>query len=210
MARRINAARAAASAAERILGATLSEAERVGWPGVRLHRVAAALGLPLAEIYRHYRDADDIAEAWLSRADRAMLAAAAAPGFARRTPRERLERTLLAWLAALAPHRRVARDMLLGKLYPGHPHHLVALVFRLSRTVQWWREAARLDAPPPRRQVEEIGLTWIFAGTVALWAADASADHQATRAFLARALGAADGAMARWPTAALRGERRPA
>jgi hypothetical protein len=99
----------------------------------------------------------------------------------------------------LAPHRRVARDMLLGKLYPGHPHHVLALVFRLSRTVQWWREAARLDAPPPRQQVEEIGLTWIFAATVAVWAADGSPDQKATRAFLARALGAADGAMARWP-----------
>jgi hypothetical protein len=118
----------------------------------------------------------------------------------RRTPRERLERALLAWLDALAPHRPVTRDMLLGKLYPGHPHHLLALVFRLSRTVQWWREAARLDAPPPQRQIEEIGLTWIFAATVAFWAADSSADQKATRVFLARALDAADRLMARLPT----------
>lgn len=192
----------AADLAERILAASLAEAERVGWPALRLSHVAAELGVPLTEIYRHYRDADAIAEAWLAKADRAMLGAAAVPGLARRPPRERLERTLLAWLAALAPHRRVTRDILLGKLYPGHPHHLLALVFRLSRTVQWWREAAHLDAPPPRRQVEEIGLTWIFAATVACWTADASPDQTATRVFLDRALAGADALMARWPRAA--------
>lgn len=191
--------KSAADVAERILAASLAEAERAGWSALRLNRVASALGMPLTEIYRHYRDADAIAEAWLAKADRAMLAAASVPGLARRPPHERLARTLLAWLEVLAPHRRVTRDMLLGKLYPGHPHHLLALVFRLSRSVQWWREAAHLDAPPPRRQVEEIGLTWIFAATVACWAVDASPDRTATRVFVDRALSAADALMARWP-----------
>lgn len=212
MARRQNAATArTVDPAERILDACLAEAARGGWAGLRLNRVADALGLPLVEVYRHYRDADAVAEAWLSRADRAMLAAASAPGFARRTPRDRLERTLFAWLSALAPHRKVARDVLLGKLYPGHPHHLLALVFRLSRTVQWWREAARLDAPPPQRQAEEIGLTAIFAATLACWAADPSPDQAATRALLGRALDAGGAVMARAGNLRQRsGERRAA
>jgi AcrR family transcriptional regulator len=170
----------------------MAEAGRAGWDALRLHRVASRLGLSLADIYTHYRDADAIAEAWLSIADRAMLMASATPGLARRPPRDRLERTLIAWLDALADHRAVTAQMLLGKLYPGHPHHLVALVFRLSRTVQWWREAAGLDSGPPRRQVEEIALTWLFAATVACWAADRSAEQRVTRTFLRRALGAAD------------------
>jgi hypothetical protein len=87
--------------------------------------------------------------------------------------------------------------MLLGKLYPGHPHHLAALVFRLSRTVQWWREAAGLDAPPPRRQIEEVALTSLFVATVACWAADGSPGQRATRAFVARSLDAADGVAGR-------------
>lgn len=178
--------------ADAILHAALAEAGRVGWDGLRLHRVAARLGVPLSALYQHYRDADAIAEAWLSVADRAMLAAAATPGLARRPVPHRLERTFLAWLDALAEHRPVTAQMLLGKLYPGHPHHLLALVFRLSRTVQWWREAAGLDAGPPRRQAEEVALTWLFAATVACWATDRSAEQRVTRLFLARALAAAD------------------
>lgn len=192
MARRPPVRRRAPVDAQAILDAALAEAEAGGWAAMRLHRVAAALAIPLAELYRHYRDADAIAEAWLSVADRAMLAAADVPGLARRPPRDRLERTLLAWLDALAAHRGITAQMLLGKLYPGHPHHLGALVLRLSRTVQWWREAAGLNASPPRRQVEEVALTALFVATVARWAADRSPGQKATRAFLARSLAAAD------------------
>jgi len=197
MAKRSSARRRRSVDAEAILDATLVEAEASGWAGLRLHRVAATLGISLAELYLHYRDADAIAEAWLSVADQAMLAAASTSGLARRPPRDRLERTLLAWLDALADHRAVTAQMLLGKLYPGHPHHLAALVFRLSRTVQWWREAAGLDAPPPRRQIEEVALTSLFVAAVTCWAADRSPEQTATRAFVARALGAADGLAAR-------------
>jgi len=192
MARRSSSRRRPPADAEAILHEALAEADRVGWDGLRLHRVAARLGLPLSDLYRHYRDGDAIADAWLSRADRAMLSAAAVPGLARRQPRDRLERTLLAWLDALAEHRAVTAQMLLGKLYLGHPHHLAGLVFRLSRTVQWWREAAGLDAGPPRRQIEEIALTALFAATVACWGADRSPGQAVTRTFLTRALGAAD------------------
>jgi AcrR family transcriptional regulator len=197
MAKRNSARRRAPVDAAAILDAALTEAEASGWAGLRLHRVATTLGISLAELYKHYRDADAVAEAWLSVADRAMLAAASAPGLTRHPPRDRLERTLLAWLDALADHRAVTAQMLLGKLYPGHPHHLAALVFRLSRTVQWWREAAGLDAPPPRRQIEEVALTSLFVATVACWAADGSPGQRATRAFVARSLDAADGVAGR-------------
>ncbi len=188
-----------ADAAGRILHAVLEDAEAVGWHALRLHRVAEALGLSLNEIYRHYRDADAAAEAWLSVADRAMLAASAVPGFARRPARDRLERTLLAWLDALAPYPRATRDLLLGKLYPGHPHHAAALVFRLSRTVQWWREAAHLDAPPPRRQIEEMALTTLFVAAVARWASDRSTGRERTRLWVAASLRVADALAARLP-----------
>lgn len=185
------------SLAERIVETALDEAERTGWPSLRLHRVAARLELSLSELYRHFVDADAIAEAWLSRADRAMLARRGR-AFARRAPAVRLEETLLAWLDALSRHRAVTRSILLDKLYPGHPHHLAALVFRLSRTVQWWREASLLDGGPPRRQIEEIALTWLFVATIGVWANDASPGQQATRRFLKGALGAANTLVARF------------
>lgn len=192
MARRSSGRRHLPVDSSAILAAALAEADAVGWGALRLHRVAARLGIPLVELYRHYRDADALAEAWLSVADRAMLAASGVPGLARRPVPDRLERTLLAWLDALAEHRGTTAQILLGKLYPGHPHHLAALVFRLSRTVQWWREAVGLDAGPPRRQIEEVALTALFVATVTCWAADRSAGLAVTRGVLARSLRAAD------------------
>ena len=109
--------------------------------------------------------------------------------------REGVETALFLFAAAsgtAVAQGAVTAQMLLGKLYPGHPHHLAALVFRLSRTVQWWREAAGLDAGPPRRQIEEVALTTLFVATVTCWAADRSPDQKATRAFLGRSLVAAD------------------
>ena len=176
-----------ADLAAAIMALALEQAERVGWDGVRLFDVAAALDISLADVYRHYRDADAIAEAWLAKADRAMLAPVDS-GFGGLPASHRIEQALLRWLDALAPHRTVTRQILVGKLYPGHPHFVTALIFRLSRTVQWLREAALLPGGPPRRQIEEIALTWLFVATVAVWAADGSQGQQRTRRFLANRL----------------------
>jgi AcrR family transcriptional regulator len=182
--------------AQAIMALALEQAERVGWDGVRLFDVAAALDIALADIYRHYRDADAIAEAWLAKADRAMLAPAE-PAFADLPPAQRIERVMLRWLDSLAPHRTVTRQILVGKLYPGHPHFVAALIVRLSRTVQWVREAALLRGGPPRRQLEEIALTWLFVATVAVWAVDGSEGQRNTRRFLANRLRDA-GRVQRW------------
>jgi AcrR family transcriptional regulator len=173
--------------AQAIMAVALEQAARVGWEGLRLFDVAAALDISLADIYRHYRDADAIAEAWLAKADRAMLAPQE-NGFAALEPPQRIERVILRWLDTLAPHRGVARQVLVGKLYPGHPHFVAALVVRLSRTVQWVREAALLRGGPPMRQLEEIALTWLFVATVAVWSMDRSDGQQTTRRFLAARL----------------------
>jgi ubiquinone biosynthesis protein COQ9 len=185
-----------ASLPELIVAAALDEAERGGWPSVRLNRVAARLGVTLPDVYEHFRDCEAIGDAWLAVGDRAMLDLGGR-SYLTLPAASRIERAILAWLDALAGRRLVTRQILLGKLYPGHPHHLIALILRLSRTVQWLREAARLDAPPPQRQIEEIGLTWLFAATVAVWAVDASPDQAMTRRFLTRRLAQADWLMGR-------------
>ncbi len=186
----------------RIVEAALDLAEEVGWEGVRLRRVAERLGVPAAELRLHFRDLDAVADAWLVRADAAMLAPPDA-GFAGLPARERLFRVIMRWLDALAGHRHVTGEMLAAKLYPVHVHHNVALVFWVSRTVQWIREAALLDAGGRRRQVEEIGLTGLFVATLYRWVRDESPGQLRTREFLARRLERADGVMARlWPPAA--------
>ncbi len=179
----------------RIVDATLDLAEETGWDGLRLRRVAERLGVPLAEVLIHYRDLDAVADAWFQRAGSAMLESAP-EGFATRPARERLHLMMMRWFDALAPHREVTGQMLAAKLYPSHPHHWVPLVFNLSRSIHWLREAALLDAVGRRRQMEELGLTWLFLRTLAVWLRDETPNRERTRARLARRLADADRAMA--------------
>ncbi len=179
----------------RILETALDLAEDVGWEQVRLREVAARLGISMAELHAHYRDQDAVADAWFATAWTAMLAAPP-EDFAMLPARERIHLVMMRWFDALAPRREVTGEMLSTKLYPSHPHHWVPLIFNLSRTIQWLRDAARLDAPGRRRQVEEVGLTGLFLATLAYWLRDQSEDQEATRVFLRHRLENADRFMA--------------
>ncbi len=185
---------------DRIVDAALDLAEEDGWGGLRLRRVARRLGVPLGDVLAEFRDADAVANAWFARATAAMLAPPPR-GFAGRPAAARIEWVMLRWFDALAPRRAVTGGMLAAKLHPPHPHHWMPLIFDLSRTVQWLREAALLDATGRRRQTEEIGLTALFLATLRYWLRDESPSQEMTRAFLARRLARADGLMARlWPS----------
>lgn len=174
--------------AERILDAAIELAERSSWEAVRLHAVARHLDLTLADIHAHYREKEDIAEAWFDRADRAMLADAAQPDFATLDTRGRLQRSMLAWLDALAPHRRVTREMIVNKLEPGHLHVQIPALLRISRTVQWMREAAGRESTFVWRALEEIATTALYVMTFTRWLVDESPSSERTRAFLEREL----------------------
>lgn len=181
---------------ERIVDAAIELAEDAGWDNVRLHDVAESSGAGLSEVAGLYRDLDAVANAWFARARRAMLAPRP-PEFAALPPSERLEILMLRWFDALAPHRAVTAQMLAVKMWPFHPHHWVPMIFDLSRTILWLRDAAILDARPPRREVEEVGLSALFLATLSVWARDETVDQERTRRFLRRLLENADGIMAR-------------
>ncbi len=190
---------------ERIVDTAIDLAEETGWGGLRLRLVAGRLGVPLTDVLACYRDLDAVADAWFGRAWKAMLAAPP-KDFAARPATERIHIVMMRWFDALEPHRRVTGEILAAKAHPPHPHHWAPMIFNLSRTVQWLREAAILDAGGRRQQVEEIGLTALFLATLRCWLGDGSPDQERTRAFLARRLDRADRLMARlWPPEA--GER---
>ena len=190
--------------ADRIVDSALEMAADIGWPRVRLRLIADRLGITMAELQTHYRDLDAVADAWFDRASKAMLARPGR-GFTARPAAERLHILLMRWFDALAPYRRVTDQMIREKLYPSHPHHWLPMIFNLSRTIQWLRDAAGLDAGGRRRQVEEIGLSLLFLATLSVWRRDDSADQKRTRDFLSRRLDRADRSMAR-----LWGEASPA
>ena len=64
----------------------------------------------------------------------------------------------------------------------------IPAIMRVSRTVQWMREAAQRDTTFVRRALEETALTTIYLATFAYWMQDDSENSQNTREFLAHKL----------------------
>ncbi len=178
--------------AERIVDQAVALAEDESWEAVRLHRVADALGITLEDIRQHFREKEDLVDAWFDRADQAMLEDAASPDFLELPTRERLHRAIMTWLDALSAHRRVTRQMIAGKLEPGHLHIQIPALMRISRTVQWMREAAGRDTAYARRALEEIATTSIYLATFVFWMSDDSHGAQRTRRFLRELLDTAE------------------
>ncbi|HZV98367.1 MAG TPA: TetR/AcrR family transcriptional regulator [Methylophilaceae bacterium] len=151
------------------------------------------LGITLDEVRRYYREKEELVDAWFDRADSAMLRETEAPGFPELTPRQRLHRLIMTWLGTLASHRKVTRQMIYGKLEPGHIHIQIPGLMRISRTVQWIREAAGRDATYARRALEETGLTSIYLATFFYWMNDDSPGSAQTSRLLDRCLALAEG-----------------
>ncbi|AFL73793.1 TetR/AcrR family transcriptional regulator [Thiocystis violascens] len=170
--------------AARIVDTAVALAERRSWEAIRLHEVADATGIALEEIHQHFREKEDLVAAWFDRADAAMLRSASSPRFAQRSARERLKWVMLSWLDHLEPHRRVTRQMILGQCEPGHLHVQIPAVLRISRTVQWIREAAGLQDAGIRRALAETALTGLFVTTFLYWLQDDSSGSVRTRDLL--------------------------
>ena len=169
---------------EAIVDAAIVLAERSSWEAVRLYDVAAELNITLDDIRPHFREKEDLVDAWFDRADSIMLKVSEDADFIALTHQERICRLIMAWLDALSAHRKVTRQMIGAKLEPGHLHIQIPAIMRVSRTVQWVREAAQRDATFVRRALEETGLTTIYLATFVYWMNDVSEDSQNTREFL--------------------------
>ena len=174
-----------------IVDTALSIAEDKDWESVRLYQVAEELNISLDEIRLHFREKEDIIDAWFDRADHAMLQTRENESFRHGNTREKLHRLLMSWLSALQQHRRVTRQMIFGKLEPGHIHYQVQGLLRVSRTVQWLREAAGLSSTLPGRAIEEAALTALYLVTFAKWIFDDTEDSQSTSRFLQNRLNSA-------------------
>jgi len=173
---------------ESIVDAAVALAERTSWEAVRLYDVATELNISLDDIRFYFREKEDLVDAWFDRADRIMVKESEATGFLTLTHPQRLHHLLMAWLDALSIHRKVTRQMIGAKLEPGHLHIQIPAIMRVSRTVQWMREAAQCDATFVRRALEETGLTTIYLATFVYWMNDESENSQHTRQFLEQKL----------------------
>ena len=173
---------------EKILDAALDLASEKSWESVRLHDVAAELGITLNNIREHFREKEDFTDAWFDRADASMLQEADKIDLQKLSARERVHRLIMTWLTALAKYRSVTRQMICGKLEPGHIHYQFSGLLRVSRTVQWVREAAHRDAELPWRAIEEAALTMTYLATFFFWMRDDSENAMRTSDFLDKLL----------------------
>jgi ubiquinone biosynthesis protein COQ9 len=177
----------------KIVRAALAIGARTGnWDAVRVHDVAREADISMEEMSRHFGDKDAIADACFDEADAALVRAAEQAGWSALPPGERLFRTTMAWLDALAPQRRLVGGMLRYKLHPEHLHLQARGVARISRTVQWIREVSLLPATGWRRELEEAALTSIYLATFACWLTDDTVGSARTQRMLRRLLANAE------------------
>lgn len=171
-----------------IVDTAVTLAARSSWEAVRFFDIATELNISLDDIRAHFREKEDLIDAWFDRIDGVMLKVAQQDDFRLMSSSERLHCLIMAWLDAMTEHRGVVRQMIGSKLEPGHIHIQVPAVMRISRTVQWMREAAQRDGTFLRRALEETALTTIYLATFTHWMFDESPQSQRTRDFLTHKL----------------------
>ncbi len=186
--------------ADRIVDAALALGEQRTWDAVHLYDLADHMGIGLGDIERHFRNKDEIAEAWFRRADNALAACGNEPGWVSLSVRERLSRAIRAWFRALEPRKGITVEMLRYKVQPDHIHLVIQGVLRTSATVQWVREAARVPSIGLRRELEEPVLTAIFLSTLAMWLTERTPGTPWTWRWLEAQLAVAERIALGWPS----------
>ncbi|MCX8100600.1 MAG: TetR/AcrR family transcriptional regulator [Geminicoccaceae bacterium] len=172
---------------DRILEVALALAEEVGFEQLRLSEVAQRAHVAPAEVAALFPDTNAIADAWFARALAAVWETPA-DQLADPDPAVRLERVMLRWLEALAPHRVLTGTMIRAKLWPSHPHHWVPMIFALSRLVHAFLDVARVPGRGAERAVQEIGGTLLTLETLAVFLTDPTPGLLRTRETLHRSL----------------------
>ncbi|MCC5827155.1 TetR/AcrR family transcriptional regulator [Alkalimonas sp.] len=171
-----------------ILQQAMQLAEHSDWESIRLRDIASSLSIPLLEIHQHFKQKDDLVDAWFNLADQAMLACQQQPDFEHSSAQDKLLTAMMHWLNALAAHRRITRQMLYYKLEPGHVHLQAAAILRISRTVQWLREIADLKAQNFKRIEQELYLTAVFTSGFIRWLTAPEPAVTTARSWLERGL----------------------
>ena len=167
----------------RIVDAALARAGREGWARLSLAAIAAEAGLPLLEVYRHYRSKSAILAAFRHRMDVETLAGAGEEG---ERPRDRLFDTLMRRFEVLAPYkeglRAIARDS------AADPLAALAQGPDFVRSMGWMLEASGIRSDGWRGSARAHLLGGIYLSVMRVWLADESPDMVKTMAALDRRL----------------------
>ena len=189
MGRRPRTARRPRDDADRILDAALELAASDGWTRLTLGRIAAAAGVSLAELYRHYPSKPAVLAAFVARIDEAM-AAPVGEALTEESARDRLFDVIMRRLDALAPHKQAVRAILRDARCD--PVMLCAGQAPLRRSLAWMLDCAGLSGSGLFGVVRLKGLALIYLATLRVWLRDDSEDLGRTMAVLDRQLRGAE------------------
>jgi AcrR family transcriptional regulator len=174
--------------APRIVDAALALAARQGWARTSLADIAAEAGLPLLDVYTHFRSKPAIFAAFLARIDQVVLAGESEPG---EKPRDRLFDTLMRRFDALQPHKDAVRAMLRDG--PADPLGALCAAPAFLRSIAWMLEASGIGTGGLRGRFRTNLVAAIYLSVMRTWLADDTADLMKTMAALDRRLKAAEG-----------------
>jgi len=160
-----------------------------GWDGLSMLRVAAAAGVPVAELRRRCPTPPHLL-ALHGRVMDQLVLAGTVPGQGG-TARDRVFDVLMRRLDAMQPHR--AGILRLFEELRRDPLLALALLGALPRSMAWMLEAAEAPAAPGAAgfaRVNAVTAVWLYA--VRAWSRDTGGDLGATMAALDRALDRAE------------------
>lgn len=169
-----------------ILDKALELAQQSSWQSFSLLKLASSLNCSLGVISGYFRSKDDIAESLFDRADHAMLNITSQDSYLLLSVDERLVECVMCWFDTLAPHKRLVREILIYKLEPGHFHLQAHGITRISRTVQWFIEAAGRESSGLNRTADELAVTSAYLASFSFFLIDHSEHHGNTRVLLKR------------------------
>jgi AcrR family transcriptional regulator len=172
----------------RLVAALWQVVARHGWHGLTMRRVAAASGLPLAEIRRRCPSPPHLLRLHGRLVDLAVLEGTV-PGQGGQ-PRDRVFDVLMRRVDALQPHR--AGILRLLREARRDPLLLPLLLAGLPGAMAWMLEAAELDSAGLDGLLRAHGLAGVWLATLRAWTRDGSADLGPTMAALDRALDQAE------------------
>lgn len=177
----------------RIIAATLDLTAAQGWTSTRLADIAAAAGLSLAELYRHYRSRQAIIADLGSLVDEEVLEAPAS-GTEAEPIRDRLFDLLMRRFDALQPFKPGLA--VLVRTGRGDPLLLCAGGASLMRSMRWTLEAVGVGGEGVAGRMRVRGLAIIYVDVLRTWLSDDSEDLGRTMAALDGDLKRADRLMA--------------
>lgn len=178
---------------QQIIDAAMDLAAERGWQAVTLADIALRTGLPLAEVYHHFRSRNDILRGFMDMIDERMMSGNVEAGG---TTRDRLFEVAMRRFEALQPYRPAVRAIL--RQGSGDPVTALCGAQRFARSMGLLLEAAAVSSAGLGGLLRIKGMAAVYLYAMRTWLEDDTVDLSRTMAALDKGLRRADSLAAMW------------